>query len=109
MPARIRVTAEQHSEIARIRVEGELDVETVGNLDAVLRDVDAERIEVDLGAVTFCDTRGLECIVRQRVATRDEDRVLALVDRSEAVDRLLGAANLNRFFDDDQAGPAPMR
>ena len=102
MSDRVRISSvESEPNAARVAIEGELDLETVGAVDLTLRDLAADHVELDLGGVTFCDSRGIECIVRHRVARRDEKRDLLLVRRSEPVERVLSAANLHRFFDAD--------
>jgi anti-sigma B factor antagonist len=69
---------------------GELDVETVGQLDRELRRVeatDAPEIRIDLSGVDFIDSDGLKLFIKANARCSDQIGRLRLVDSSEAVHR----------------------
>jgi anti-anti-sigma factor len=85
---------------ATITVAGDLDVDTVAQLDHALGQIDGASLSLDLGRVTFCDSRALECLIRNKVAFRDHHRAFRLVRVSHAVEQLLDITATDRFFAD---------
>jgi anti-anti-sigma factor len=52
-----------------LRLDGELDLATAGLLDAQVRQAltgGATQLVIDLGGVTFCDSTGIEALVKAR-------------------------------------------
>ena len=80
----------------RVLVRGDVDIDTVGALDAELRAAeagDATSIVLDLSGVSFLDSMGISAIVRGALrssATGDRLRVVS----SPAVDRVIDLCGL---------------
>jgi anti-anti-sigma factor len=76
---------------------GELDVETVGQLDRELRRVEATdvpEIHIDLSGVDFIDSDGLKLFIKANVRCSDQIGRLQLVHSSEAVHRAFQTTGL---------------
>jgi anti-anti-sigma factor len=76
---------------ARIRVTGSVDMATVPELDAQLRELCAagfRRIVLDLSALDFMDSTGLRLILRWDAEARRDGLAFALVPGGPAVQRL---------------------
>jgi anti-anti-sigma factor len=89
-----RVATERSPGTQRIIAAGELDIATVPQLeeafDAAL-DAGAERILVDLGALTFIDSTGLRLLIRMHERCPDERLAIR---STPVVDRLLQVTGL---------------
>jgi anti-sigma B factor antagonist len=76
---------------------GELDLETVGQLDAELRRVeatDAREIRVDLSGVDFIDSDGLKLFIKANARCSDQIGRLRLERSSAAVHRAFQTTGL---------------
>ncbi len=70
-------TIERHGSLILV-VHGELDLASAGLLDQALVDARATaatRIEVDLAAVSFIDSTGLQVLIRHACATENQARI----------------------------------
>jgi anti-sigma B factor antagonist len=86
-------------DVTLIEVEGELDGSTVGRLRARLEDASScAHVAVDLGAVTFVDSSGIEVLVRTQKQAPGALHLLG-VERSRAVSRVLDLFGLDGEFD----------
>lgn len=84
-----------------VSVRGEVDISTAPLLSAVLDGLHTarpRRVEVDLSAVTFLDSQGLNTLVAARRALAALDIPLALVAPSRQATDALVAAGLDRTF-----------
>ena len=79
----------------------EIDVDSVRELDRTLGGMDSPTVVIDLGGITFCDSRGLECLIRNKIAFQENGRRLELARCSDVMDRLLTLTQTRRFFDGD--------
>jgi anti-anti-sigma factor len=74
--------------VARVTVEGEIDIASADGLREALENIDATRIEVDLSMVSFMDTSGLNALLAMSRRCEEAHRALAVVATSEQVGRL---------------------
>ncbi|WP_196255759.1 STAS domain-containing protein [Micromonospora sp. WMMC415] len=76
-----------------LRPAGELDISTVGTLEAALTDALARpgvrEIVVDLAEVRFLDSSGVRVLVLAATAARKRDAVLRVTDPQPVVARVL--------------------
>lgn len=89
-----------------VRLEGELDLETSQELDRQLAAIDAARVKrlvIDLGGVTFMDSRGLSSIVRAHQSAEENGYALVLRRGSNQVQRLFALTGVDErlTFDDE--------
>ncbi|MFE2236494.1 STAS domain-containing protein [Streptomyces sp. NPDC059442] len=98
----VTVVAVPGSAHTRVRIAGEVDLDSAGHLRATLMRVlatspDRAGLALDMSAVTFCDSIGLNTLLRLRLQALDEGRTLTITDASPQVARLLevtGSAGL---------------
>lgn len=98
---RLFIRSDRHSRWTRLRLFGELDLATVGLADrhfaAALES--SSLIAVDLAGVKFCDSSGVNALVRAwRAATARGGRLL-LVAPAAQLARILEITGLNRRLD----------
>ncbi|MFD8695413.1 STAS domain-containing protein [Kitasatospora purpeofusca] len=89
---------------------GELDLDEIALLDGALSEALAtcpSVLTVDLGAVTFMDSSGLNALLRARTRAERQGTVLHLADPSPRVLRLLEITGTDRVFQLLDARPAP--
>jgi anti-anti-sigma factor len=88
------IANERAAGVQRLAPAGELDIATVPLLEAAFDDAergDAERIVVDLSAITFIDSTGIQLLLRMNErAAADRLQIVS----SPAVDRLLDITGL---------------
>jgi anti-sigma B factor antagonist len=94
-----RLTIEFSDEPGGLRVElvGELDLETVPELDRRLTEFDATKLDhlvIDLSGVDFMDSTGLASIVRQYRFAESNGHTLTFRPGSSQVQRLLQITGL---------------
>jgi anti-anti-sigma factor len=90
-----QIASERGEKSHRLAPAGELDIATVPLLEAAFDDVehgDASRIVVDLSAITFIDSTGIQLLLRMNERCAGVER-LAIV-ASPAVERLLDITGL---------------
>jgi anti-sigma B factor antagonist len=86
---------------ARLTLRGELDLATVGIFDAAVRAVRScalERIEIDLGGLTFIGSAGVAALLAVNARARDVGCVLTLVRGPEPVHRIFELTGIDRQF-----------
>jgi anti-sigma B factor antagonist len=84
-----------------LTVRGELDMRTAPELEAALEDAireSAGALLVDLSAVEFLDSTGLQALLRIRARLGTEDRALVLVCPFGPVRRVFELAGLSDVF-----------
>ncbi|MFG3189550.1 STAS domain-containing protein [Streptomyces omiyaensis] len=78
---------------------GELDHDTVEPLRALLeKHEDAARIVVDCAGLDFCDSTGLNLLLRARARARETGAVLDLAGLRSPVDRMFEITGAGRVF-----------
>jgi anti-sigma B factor antagonist len=87
---------------ARIRPSGELDVATVGTLEARIheaRDAGFRRLIVDLRGLEFMDSTGLTLLTRWTLESRRDGFEFAVVPGGERIQRLFELSGLLPHFE----------
>lgn len=98
----LRVDVTRHVDMDLVRVEGELDMATVEQLEAPLAYLAAPRLVLDLTGVQFIDSSGLRALLNVRSRFDEPDRVRLVVRRPSPVLRLLELTGLTDQFVIDQ-------
>ncbi len=96
-PFEIAVTADEHE--TRIRVCGEIDMGTCGQLRDALDANNAATTIVDLSGVTFMDSSGLAVLVRAHQHITENGGQLSLQHTPKAVRRVVQIAGLDDWLD----------
>ncbi|GAA3029428.1 hypothetical protein GCM10010448_09270 [Streptomyces glomeratus] len=100
------LTVETHEAGDRVAavVSGQVDLDTEQTLHGALRDAlrrSVSGVDLDLGAVDFCDCSGLNVLLCVRRRALEDGKVLALGATAPAVRRLLALTETGSLF-----GPA---
>jgi anti-anti-sigma factor len=100
-----------------VALRGELDLLTVSKVAEVLDDLKPQadgvrHVVLDLRALTFMDMPGLKMLIRQNEYARTNHHNLAVVRRTDAINRLLelaGVADILVLVDDpEDLAPPPL-
>lgn len=96
------------SDVQRYRVDGELNIYTVGEQKPklVAQLAHATEFELDLSEVTEFDGAGLQLLLAIQAEARRQDRGFHLVDPSASVREVLDLLDLRAQFDLPQSAPA---
>lgn len=103
-PSAHRLTAHQEQRGATVLVAliGELDLDSMAPADEVLAQVFAtapERIVVNLAGISFCDSSGLNLLLRTRLAAQEADVELRLAAEPDGqLRRLLDLTGAGAVF-----------
>lgn len=94
-----------------IRLSGEMDITRVSEvraqlLEAVTRDGGPAETTVDLSGLTFCDSAGLNVLLRARLQAVESGHVLRLAAPNHQMLRLLEVTGSLGLFPIDPAPPA---
>jgi stage II sporulation protein AA (anti-sigma F factor antagonist) len=83
-----------------VSARGELDIATSPQLDAALREVEASdrRVAVDLQALTFMDSSGVNLLVRHTARARSIGFALAIIPPVHRVARVLDLAGVRHLL-----------
>jgi anti-anti-sigma factor len=98
LPGALSVTVNQQGAAAVVTVQGDIDLDTSGDLAAALAGLDAPGgVDVDLSAVTYMDSTGLRVLLSARDAAVETGATLRVSAASSIVARLIeitGASEL---------------
>jgi anti-anti-sigma factor len=86
---------------ARIRPAGELDMATVGTLEARIRDARQagfRRLVVDLSALEFMDSTGLTLLLRWTLESRQDGFEFGVIPGAGRIRRLFDLSGLSPHF-----------
>jgi anti-sigma B factor antagonist len=96
------VTTTTGDGVARVAVEGELDIATAPMLDATLADIERGgegTLLLDLALVRFIDSTGLRALLSARRRAEVSGRRLRLANLSPDVERVFDVTGVRRIFD----------
>jgi anti-sigma B factor antagonist len=86
---------------AWVRPIGELDLDTAPLLDLELvaaRDAGADRLLLDMRALTFMDSTGLRLVIRWDTAAREEGFEFAIVPGIDVVQRVFRLTGMDEYL-----------
>jgi len=87
---RFSVEASESAGTVTLTLRGELDLSTLGELEAALPELSPQdRLVLDLRPLAFMDSSGIRLVMRLDVEARSRGWTLTLVSRAGAVRRLL--------------------
>jgi stage II sporulation protein AA (anti-sigma F factor antagonist) len=94
------VSVAAHGDWIGISARGELDIATAPHLDAVLCDVEARdrRVAVDLHALTFMDSSGVNLLARHTARAHSIGFALAIIPPVASVARVLDLAGVTHLL-----------
>lgn len=98
---RLRIATARDGRFTVVTVDGELDIVTARDLDAVLVERVAAgqtRLVVDLTRVGFLDSTALGVLVKALARVRQQDGTLDLIVADERVKRVFRLAGLDRVM-----------
>jgi anti-sigma B factor antagonist len=96
------VTTRTDNGVARVVVDGELDIATAPVLDARLADVERSAngtLVLDMGKVGFMDSTGLRALLNARRRAEAAGRRLRLVNLQPDVERVLDVTGVRKIFE----------
>ena len=103
--ASLGVRVDDRGAVARVILDGELDLATSGLLDAVLgdllrrrRDPRVHRLQIDTSAVAFVDAAGISPLLHARAVLTRRGGLFELPDPSPSVRRLLRLLGLDSLL-----------
>jgi anti-anti-sigma factor len=98
----MQATVTDHcSDVAVLRLSGELDADTAMTLHAMLADLlvrPVPRIVVDLADLKFCDSVGLSAFVTSKQVIADRGGWLSFAGANPFLVQLLETVGLSRYF-----------
>lgn len=98
-PLQIEVTTDGAT--AAVRLTGELDVHTAPSLGEALaaaQEGGATLVEIDAGALRFCDSSGIQVLVQARERAVAADGSVKLVNVHGTVEKVLSVTGLLELF-----------
>jgi anti-anti-sigma factor len=100
LPPPFRLDVSHSGGEVHVRPVGELDMSTVGELEAALTDAYApgRRVIVDLRGLEFMDSTGLTLLMRWQRESRRDGFELALVRGDERIHRLFELTAMEPLF-----------
>ena len=99
VPTLLRVTATSAAGTTRLRLAGELDAATAGQLTGMVRSVPVSPLRLDLSGLTFLDAAGLTGLLQVRALVRARDGRLVLDRPAPPVLRVLELTGMTGAFD----------
>ena len=100
-PKPFRCTVDDRDAVAFVRPEGDLDMSTAPDVEAVLQGVlegGAKRLVVDLRGLHFMDSSGLTLLTRWNNASQRDGFDLEVVKGHERIQRLFTLTGLHEYF-----------
>ncbi|MFD7033945.1 STAS domain-containing protein [Streptomyces sp. NPDC059917] len=112
VPAPQSVTVVTHHDVSVVTLAGDMDLDHVDALRAVLPQVCSgvgapARVVIDLGRLTFCDSTGLNALLQARLMCVASGRTLALSRPGPQVARLLSITGADTLFEVAEPGELP--
>jgi anti-sigma B factor antagonist len=93
----------------RVNLSGELDLSQVAVADRVLSHLSlpARTLTLDLTGLEFCDSMGLQCLIRIRAAAIGADWRFQVINVQSAVRRVFDITGLTEHLNVVDGGPSP--
>ncbi|MFI5980295.1 STAS domain-containing protein [Streptomyces sp. NPDC051555] len=112
VPAPQSVTVVTRQDVTVITLNGDLDLDHVDALRAVLPQVCSgagapARVVIDLDRLSFCDSTGLNALLQARLMCVASGRSLALSRPGPQISRLLSIAGADTLFEVAEPGELP--
>lgn len=98
VPTLLQVTPEFAAGTTRLRLAGELDLATAGQLTGMVRSLPAGHLRLDLSGLTFLDAAGLTALLEARALVRARDGRLVLDRPGPPVLRVLELTGMTGAF-----------
>jgi anti-sigma B factor antagonist len=98
----LEVTTKDSGEQVTVSLKGELDLSSVGKVQAELQRVEAEGpalLILDLSSLTFLDSTGLRAVVTADERARENGRRFVIVRGPDAVQRVFSITRLEDRLD----------
>ena len=99
----LEIKAHREADSITIALSGEMDLSTVGKLDAAIRNAEHTvigQIVVDMTDLSFVDSTGLSVLLRASRRSREDGNRLSFVpSKHEAVTRLVALTETGEMFD----------
>jgi anti-sigma B factor antagonist len=95
------IVTERRSDIAVLRLSGELDCDTVPTLHELVAELlerPVPRIVVDLSDLKFCDSVGLSAFITAKHVIAARGGWLSFAGANQFLIQLLGTVGLSRYF-----------
>lgn len=100
-PEPFRVDVSRHEDSARLRLTGELDLDTTPILEAeitALRETGSRSLVLDLSGLEFIDSSGLHCILECEAESRQDGFSIALIQGPPAIRRIFELTNTDTLL-----------
>ena len=98
----LEVHVETHHGLAKIALDGELDLASVDAFASALAQLEAERpdvLEIDLRRVTFMDSTGIAQLFAANRRAREQGRRVVILKGAGPIDRVLDLAKIEDAID----------
>jgi anti-anti-sigma factor len=105
-PAELQVTPEPDPAGVRLRLAGEMDLATAGQLTTIIGTLPAHlvrHVRLDLADLAFVDASGLAALIETRTFIHSRGGRLSLENPRPPLVRLLQITNLTTLFDGETA------
>jgi anti-sigma B factor antagonist len=97
VPGAFTIDVQADGELAVVRVAGELDLSTAGELEQTLIGLSSHRVVIDLASVSFLDSTALGVLLRAN-GSRSAERPLFLLAPGQELRRVFQITGLERRF-----------
>lgn len=90
---------EELGDTRRLLLQGELDMTSAGDVEALLAEIAGSIVEVDLSSLTFIDARGMRALLEARHRIAEEGGTLRIVGATGMVRRAFALVDLDGILD----------
>jgi anti-sigma B factor antagonist len=98
----MKFKTQDYNDLTVVELQGELTADFVDMFTNKMNELIANKrvgIVLDMGNVTFVDSKGLECLLRLRDYCNDNSCALKLAGLNENCDKILEITRLEKEFD----------
>jgi anti-anti-sigma factor len=100
--ATLTLAVERVNGLAKISLDGELDLSNVDDFSTALHEIEAERpdvLEIDVRKLTFMDSTGLAQLFAANRRAREQGRRIVILKGPGPIDRVLALAKVEDAID----------